>query len=206
VILSDRAIFEALDQRRLIISPEPEPRHPSVGAPGRPFDRTAVDLRLGTVLRIPLKDVGVDIDLGSGAAGPTLNALYEPVTIPENGYVLDPHTFILGVTLERVTLPLIDEIDPGYRDHGVLAARVEGKSSWARFGLLIHFTAPTIHAGFDGNIALEIMNLGASPIRLRSGMAICQLIVEQVLGHPQSAASQFQGQVDPAGVVQITPT
>ena len=64
--------------------------------------------------------------------------------------------------------------------------RVEGKSSLARFGLLAHFTAPT-------------SNLGPSPIILTPGMAICQLILEQVQGVPDAPASRFAGQTDPAG-------
>ena len=85
------------------------------------------------------------------------------------------------------------EIDEGVRDRGWLAARVEGKSSLARFGLLAHFTAPTIHAGFEGHITLEMMNLGPSPIILTPGMAICQLILEQVHGVPDAPANPRTG-------------
>jgi dCTP deaminase len=81
-----------------------------------------------------------------------------------------------------------------------LAARVEGKSSLARCGLLVHFTAPTIHAGFEGTITLEMINLGAYPILLYPGMEISQLIVEQVVGTPRAAASQFQSQSTPVGL------
>lgn len=94
---------------------------------------------------------------------------------------------------------LPDDLALPARERGCLAARVEGKSSLARFGLLVHFTAPTIHAGFEGNIALEMMNLGPASIRLVSGMPICQLIIEQVAGEPVGNAGQFAGQRDPAG-------
>jgi len=80
-----------------------------------------------------------------------------------------------------------------------LAARIEGRSSLARFGLIVHCTAPTIHAEFSGNITLEITNLGSYPIMLRPGMRICQLIVETVEGVPVEAKSQFHGQQEPAG-------
>jgi dCTP deaminase len=80
-----------------------------------------------------------------------------------------------------------------------LAARIEGKSSYARCGLLVHFTAPTIHAGFKGTITLEIMNLGPYAISLRPQMPICQLIIEEVRGVPFRSDSQFQGQSQPAG-------
>jgi hypothetical protein len=75
----------------------------------------------------------------------------------------------------------------------VLAARVGGRSSFARCGVLVHFTAPSIHAGFVGTITLEIMNLGPHAM-LRPGMKICQLILEQVEGFPADAPSQFHGQ------------
>jgi len=59
----------------------------------------------------------------------------------------------------------------------------------------VHITAPTIHAGFKGNIALEIKNHGVLPIRLRPGMLICQLIFEQVFGTPsRTMAGIFQDQ------------
>jgi dCTP deaminase len=82
-----------------------------------------------------------------------------------------------------------------------LAARVEGKSSYARCGLLVHFTAPTIHAGFSGTITLELYNLGPVNISLYPGAPICQLIVEVVLGVPFRNDSQFQNQKKPAGVI-----
>src|SRR2546423_9049816 len=82
---------------------------------------------------------------------------------------------------------------------GTLAARIEGKSSFARCGLLIHFTAPTVHAGWDGPLALEMINLGAAGICLFSEMAVCQLILETVMGDPESNPSQFQGQTAPTG-------
>ena len=130
----------------------------------------------------------------------TLETLYEKVEIQPQGYVLDtPNRLVLGITRETVKLPLPYDIDPAVS--GCLAARVEGKSSLARLGLLVHFTAPTIHAGFEGHITLEIMNLGPSRINLTPGLAICQLILEEVDGVPGSAStpSQFAGQTDPAG-------
>jgi dCTP deaminase len=105
---------------------------------------------------------------------------------------LPPNTFILGQTLERVQLPIRDG-RPCY------AARIEGRSSFARVGLLVHFTAPTIHAGFDGTIALEMINLAEYPISLFPEMEICQLIIEEVQPTPFSNPSEFQGQTTPTG-------
>jgi len=76
--------------------------------------------------------------------------------------------------------------------HTRLAARVEGKSSLARFGLGVHITAPTIHSGFALPIRLEIMNHGYLPIRLREGMKICQLIFELTLGTPEKGFAPMQ--------------
>ncbi len=107
---------------------------------------------------------------------------------------LAPNRFILGRTHETIELPFSESGDKS------LAARVEGRSSYARCGLLVHFTAPTIHAGYRGVITLEIMNLGPYSILLRPHMPICQLIVEEVRGVPFRNDSQFQGQRQPAGL------
>jgi dCTP deaminase len=111
---------------------------------------------------------------------------------PKGGFVLEPNQFTLGQTLEEVELPLD-------RGQPILAARIEGRSSFARCGLLVHFTAPTVHAGFKGTLTLEMKNLGPVGIVLWPHMPICQLIVEQVLGVPEEAPSQFQGQMTPPG-------
>ena len=75
------------------------------------------------------------------------------------------------------------------------------RSSYARCGLLVHFTAPTIHAGYSGTITLELINFGPFPILLYPGAPICQLIVEQVSGTPFRNDSQFQGQSRAGGKV-----
>ena len=115
------------------------------------------------------------------------------VTIPSgDGYPLAPGGFILGFTVEKVSIPHDCRI----------AARVEGKSSLARIGLGVHITAPTIHAGFGAEagkpilpIQLEIFNLGPWKIYLRGGMRICQLIFEEVREAPsQGYIGQFGGQ------------
>ena len=106
---------------------------------------------------------------------------------------LRPNHFVLGRTLEWVELPIL------LGRKTCLAARIEGKSSRARFGILIHFTAPTVHPGFAGTLTLEMINLGPASFMLRPGMAIAQLIVEEVRGCPIRNPSEFQGQQEPAG-------
>ena len=198
MILSSTSIQQAIDDGRVVIDPEPGPRIATRGQ-STPYDSSAVDLRLSARLRVPIEGLGVGVNPGVGSVQDTLATLYKQENIPPTGFVLHPWRLVLGLTAERVKLPLPYEIDEGVRDRGWLAARVEGKSSLARFGLLAHFTAPMIHAGFEGHITLEMMNLGPSPIILTPGMAICQLILERVEGVPDAPASRFAGQTDPAG-------
>jgi hypothetical protein len=80
-----------------------------------------------------------------------------------------------------------------------LAARIEGKSSRARCGLMVHFTAPTVHPGWAGPLTLEMINLGPKAIILRPGMHIAQLIIEEVRGEIFLNPSAFQNQSTPEG-------
>lgn len=130
----------------------------------------------------------MQIDLRRGNFADLFAANSERRTITdEQPFALHPNKFILAKTLEKIELPIRE-------DGPTLAARVEGRSSYARCGILVHFTAPTIHAGFRGTITLEIINLGQIPVLLAPGMPICQLILEQVDGLPFSNDSQFQDQ------------
>ena len=98
-----------------------------------------------------------------------------------NGYFEIPvGELVIGYTRESVGLPR----------H--LGGRVEGKSSIARIGLFVHISAPTIHPGWKGRIALEFYNVGPLPIRVRPGDTICQLILERVEGEGLYEG-QFQG-------------
>lgn len=83
-------------------------------------------------------------------------------------FILHPNEFVLGATLEYVSLP----VD--------LAARLEGRSSWGRLGVLIHATAGYIDPGFRGNITLELKNMGKVPIPLFPGVRVGQLSFFQV--------------------------
>ncbi len=184
MILSNVAVQSALSEGDILISPKPE-----LSA----FDTTALDLHLAPNLAIPDPGRPFTFDLRRGGIAKFLKDVYPPRTIDrEGGWTLAPNRFILGQTVETVSFPI---------RHGrpVFSARVEGKSSLARCGLLVHFTAPTIHAGFSGTITLEMINLGAYPITLYPDMEICQLIFEEVRGEPVASPSQFQGQQTPAG-------
>lgn len=190
MILSNVELQTALDQGRLRITPPPRPRHPT--QPGCPYNTTSIDLRLGSRLAIPRGGpFTYDLRRGGIAAFLAENSEHKDID-PQGGVVLEPNQFTLGQTLEEVELPL-DQGEP------ILAARIQGRSSFARCGLLVHFTAPTVHAGFKGTLTLEMRNLGPVGIVLWPEMPICQLIVEQVLGIPEEAPSQFQGQATPPG-------
>jgi dCTP deaminase len=196
VILSNSSIIEALNDGRLKI--EPRPSDPSPQGSSK-YDTTAVNLTLGPSLRVPVEGLAVAVTPGLGDVAATIAQLYDARTIGPDGFDLPIGRLVLGITFEWIELPLSNELPPDVALKGCLSARVEGKSSLARYGLLVHFTAPTIHAGFAGPITLEMMNLGAAPIRLHEGMQICQLIVEQVHGDPIPSPSRFQGQTDPSG-------
>lgn len=98
---------------------------------------------------------------------------------------------MLAITRERVHL----------NRNFKLAARVEGRSSLARIGIVVHLTAPTIHAGFNGRITLEMINFGPFYLRMVPNKTpICQLIVEQLESVPtQEINTEFQGQTLPSG-------
>ena len=199
MILSNTALLEALADGRLVIEPKPEIGDDS----GSPFGTSAVDLRLGAVLAKPKEAPHAIVDMGrAGRVTDTLSAFMDEFVIGDGGYVLEPgpQNLILGHTFEEVRLPLPEDLGSRASGKPALAARIEGKSSRARFGLLVHFTAPTIHAGWVGRLALEMMCLGRYPLRLYPRMPICQLIVEEVLGQPIADASEFQGQQRPTGL------
>ena len=186
MILSNVEIHRALDEGRLAINPEPLPRLPD-GIFDCPYQTSAVDLRLGNEISYFKEGLPFDINLRQGPFvrlfGP--NSVTQVIT-EEQPFVLRPNRLVLGKTRERVSLPLLANSQS-------LAARVEGKSSYARCGLLVHFTAPTIHAGFEGTITLELINLGPCNISLYPDAPICQLIFESVAGTPVRNDSQFQG-------------
>jgi dCTP deaminase len=98
---------------------------------------------------------------------------------------------MLAITRERVHLKIDSRV----------AARVEGRSSLARLGLMLHITAPTVHAGWNGHITLEMVNLGPFHLKLvPEKTRICQLIIERLESDPgMDIAADFQGQTKPSG-------
>jgi len=192
MILSNSEILKAIQEGCIQIDPSPD--IPSFDKPDSPFNTSSLDLRLGNTISIPKLDQPFVFDLRKGGIASFLKNTYDSHPInPEGGFALKPGRFVISNTLEKVYFP-IKEGKPTY------AARVEGRSSYARVGLLIHFTAPTIHVGFEGTITLELMNLGGNSIMLYPGIRICQLIIEKVDGEIFMNPSQFHGQTSPEGV------
>jgi dCTP deaminase len=156
-----------------------------------PFDDAmvqpaSVDLRLGNSFRVFHNHRIGAIDL----AAPPKN-LTEHVVIDDGGsFVIHPGEFVLGTTEEYVELP--DDI----------VARIEGKSSLGRLGLIVHATAGFVDPGFKGTLTLEITNLTRVPIILWPGKPIAQLSfmtldrpAERPYGHPD-LGSHYHGQVE----------
>jgi dCTP deaminase len=194
MILSNVELFAALDDGRLIIEPEPSPRTPTIDEPDCPFDTHSVDLHLGHQISVPKPGQFAYNLTQPGRIADTIALHSEKITITQDQpYILRPQCFVLGTTLERISLP----IDRARTT--CLAARIEGKSSRARFGVLVHFTAPTVHPDYAGNLTLEMINLGPADFILIPDMRIAQLIVEEVKGIPNQKPSEFQGQSTPPG-------
>jgi len=193
-VLSNTTIRDYLYARRIIIDPPPRLETGS----DSPYDACSVQLHMDAKIQEPKKDLKLSFDLSQkpGTLNTTLDQIWETFEIRDSGYVLEPGKFILAQTKETISFPQHNS-DNGNK---VLAGRVEGRSSFARTGLLVHFTAPTIYSGFRGTITLELLNHGPMPLILKPGLAICQLIVETVRGLPiLDIPSQYQNQNTPSG-------
>lgn len=152
---------------------------------------------LGNEITVPSADgvpAALDLRLPGIATFWGLHSQTRQIT-DDQPFTLVPNKFVLRNTHEKVSFPLL-------QGGKCYSARVEGKSSLARCGLLIHFTAPTIHAGFFGPITLEIINLGPVNFLLYPLLSICQLVIEEVCGCPADAPNQFRGQINPVGEIE----
>jgi dCTP deaminase len=177
VLLSDRDIAAEIDAKRVIIDPFDD----SLVQP------SSVDIRLDRFFRVFENHKYPHID--PSIEQPELTRLVEPEA--DEPFILHPGEFALGSTYEIVTLP--DDI----------AARLEGKSSLGRLGLLTHSTAGFIDPGFTGHLTLELSNVATLPIKLWPGMKIGQLCFFRLSSaalHPYGSArygSRYQGQRGP---------
>ena len=177
MVLSDRDIRAEIEAGRIVIDPFiPEAVQPS-----------SVDLHLDRRFRVfrnsryPFIDVRAD--------QPELTELVE--IGGDDPFILHPGEFVLGSTFERVGLP------------NDLVARLEGKSSLGRLGLLIHSTAGYVDPGWEGNMTLELSNVANLPITLYDGMKIGQISFQRLSSPAEvaygdaSIGSKYRGQRDP---------
>jgi dCTP deaminase len=182
MVLTDREIQAAIEHGHIIIDPPPLPTA---------FSSTSLDLALSKDLRKWEKPKTGGIEQIICPADKDFKFTEfrthysQKIEIAADGYIVEPGDFVLATTQEYIQLPIYSRV----------AARVEGKSSLARLGIGVHVTAPTIHAGFEGTIQLEICNHGPLKVKLRENMPVCQLIFEQTLGTPAKGyTGQFFGQ------------
>jgi dCTP deaminase len=177
VLLSDRDIRSEIDRKRVVLDPfDAEMIQPS-----------SVDVRLDRYFRVFENHRYPHIDPAEDQ--PDLTRPVEPTG--DDPFILHPGEFVLGSSYEVITLP--DDI----------AARLEGKSSLGRLGLLTHSTAGFIDPGFSGHVTLELSNVATLPIKLWPGMKIGQLCFFRLSSpsdHPYGSekyGSRYQGQRGP---------
>jgi len=177
VLLSDRDILAEIDQQRIKVEPYDESM----------IQPSSIDIRLDRFFRVFENHKYPHIDPAADQSD--LTRMVEPEG--DDAFILHPGEFVLGSTYEVVTLP--DD----------LAARVEGKSSLGRLGLLTHATAGFVDPGFSGHVTLELANVATLPIKLYPGMKIGQLCFFRLSTpslHPYGSAkygSRYQGQRGP---------
>jgi len=174
MILSDRTIREQIEAGRIVI----DPFDPACVQPSSVDLHVDAEFRVFRNNRYPFIDVKQEQDLT------------ELVEVkPDEAFILHPGEFVLGSTLERVAIP--DD----------LVARLEGKSSLGRLGLLIHSTAGYVDPGWDGYLTLELSNVANLPITIYPGMKIGQISFFQLTTPADtpygSAGNKYQGQRGP---------
>ncbi len=177
MLLSDRDIRAELDARRVVLDPFDESM----------IQPSSVDMRLDKYFRVFENHRYPHIDPAEDQSD--LTRAVEPQE--DEPFILHPGEFVLGSTYEVITLP--DDV----------AARVEGKSSLGRLGLLTHATAGFIDPGFSGHVTLELSNMATLPIKLWPGMKIGQLCFFRLTSPAENPygsekyGSRYQGQRGP---------
>lgn len=177
MLLSDRDIRAEIEAGRVALEPYADEM----------IQPSSVDVRMDRFFRVFENHRYPHIDPAQEQPGLTREVAPEP----GEPFILHPGEFVLASTYEVVTLP--DDV----------AARLEGKSSLGRLGLLTHSTAGFIDPGFSGHVTLELSNVATLPIKLWSGMKIGQLCFFR-LSSPsefpygsEKYGSRYQGQRGP---------
>jgi len=174
MILSDRSIREEIAAGRIVIDPFDD----SCVQP------SSIDLHVDRSFRVFRNSLYPYIDVKR-----QMQDLTELVEVTgEEAFILHPGEFVLGSTLERVAIP------------NDIVARLEGKSSLGRLGLLIHSTAGYVDPGWDGYLTLELSNVANLPITIYPGMKIGQISFFRLTSAaevPYGATGKYQGQRGP---------
>jgi len=181
MILSDRDIRKAIESGRVLIESAQQELFQYIHA-------SSMDFRLGNSFKLyeHSKFAILDPMKPESFAGNM-----RTITVPNGeAFIVQPGEFVLGVTQEKITLP--DD----------LVARVEGRSSLGRLGIIVHSTAGFVDPGFSGTITLEISNLNRLPVALYPGMRVCQIAFEQMssvaeMPYHSKPFSKYQGQILP---------
>lgn len=181
MILSDRDIHAKIEAGLIHIdSPNPHWKE-QIGA-------SSMDMRLGKYFKVYEHGRFPVLDPSLMKSTDEITRLIE--VKDGEAFIVQPGEFVLGVTLEKVGLP--DDI----------VARVEGRSSLGRLGIIVHSTAGFVDAGFRGTITLEITNINRMPVALHPGMRVCQLAFEPMTSaalvpYSKKKTSKYQDQVFP---------
>lgn len=158
MILSDGDIKKALLEKRIVIDPSPDF--------ATQLGSCSIDFRLGRKFRVFNHSKVALIDTNNPNV---TNDLMTEVTIKDGEpFILQPGDFVLATTMETLTMP------------SNLLARLEGRSSLGRLGIVVHSTASVFDPGWHGVAVLELGNLGRMPIALYAGMRICSFTFEEL--------------------------
>jgi len=158
MILSDRDIKKALRENRIIITPAPD-LNEQLGS-------CSIDFRLGSKFRVFNHSKVAVVDTKNPC---TTDDLMTEIEIKQGEpFILQPGDFVLATTMETLKMP----------DN--LLARLEGRSSLGRLGIVVHSTASVFDPGWEGVAVLELGNLGRMPIVLYPGMRICSFTFEEL--------------------------
>ncbi|MBM3231711.1 dCTP deaminase [Candidatus Peregrinibacteria bacterium] len=181
MILSDRDIRRAIETGRVHV----ESLQPQLFSH---IHASSMDFRLGNIFKLYEHSRFAVLD---PMTPDSFAGNMRTITVPDGeAFIVQPGEFVLGVTQEKISLP--DD----------LVARVEGRSSLGRLGIIVHSTAGFVDPGFSGTITLEISNLNRLPVALYPGMRICQIAFEQMSSpaetpYNRKPFSKYQGQIMP---------
>lgn len=172
MILSDTEIKAYIKDKKIVVVPAPNFKEQLSGA--------SLDLRLGSEFRM-FDPQSTIIDPKNKKECTTFHK------VGKNGkFVVHPGEFVLGITNEVVGID------------NTLCARIDGKSSVGRMGVVVHSTAGHVNPGWKGRLTLEISNIGRIPVILYPGMRICQLVFEKLTSPAHEGYNgKYQNQKNP---------